>query len=292
MARYILHPNSLVKLKRERSAPSTIHAEVEIIYVVKGSFRALSEGNVYDLSEGDIFVAFPFVDHAYEAIGDNLTFLAIFDPILNPRLSATFTEFRPVNPVISTRQLSPGFGELLLRIHELAAANGSFNNADNQALPAHDAYLACRTSKETVDICLTAAMSELLDELTLEKRSSNDFVTVSRVVSYCVEHYREPTLTLETTAKAVGLSRGYIIRVFGDKIGIKFTDFIHRLRADRAIWELYRSPKSISEIAFECGFPTIRSFNRVFSESFGMTPSEYRKSGIRPALVQREISAK
>ena len=34
---------------------------------------------------------------------------------------------------------------------------------------------------------------------------------------------------------------------------------------------------SITQIAAECGFQTIRSFNRCFKEMLGITPADYRK---------------
>ncbi|NLG52683.1 MAG: AraC family transcriptional regulator, partial [Clostridiales bacterium] len=40
------------------------------------------------------------------------------------------------------------------------------------------------------------------------------------------------------------------------------------------------SKMSIENISFECGFSTQRTFNRVFFELIGMTPSEYRNNDL------------
>ena len=45
-----------------------------------------------------------------------------------------------------------------------------------------------------------------------------------------------------------------------------------------AVAALQNSETGISEIALNCGFSNVRSFNRVFKAAFGTTPSKYRKN--------------
>ena len=56
----------------------------------------------------------------------------------------------------------------------------------------------------------------------------------------------------------------------------KIADFINNLRIEHARGLLSRGGR-ITDVAYASGFSSIRTFNRVFSEEYGCSPSEYRK---------------
>ncbi|WP_370733789.1 helix-turn-helix domain-containing protein [Paenibacillus dakarensis] len=56
-----------------------------------------------------------------------------------------------------------------------------------------------------------------------------------------------------------------------------FRDYINRLRINKALWMLAESKLSILDISYECGFDSIRSFNRVFKQIMNTTPTEYKR---------------
>jgi AraC-like DNA-binding protein len=58
--------------------------------------------------------------------------------------------------------------------------------------------------------------------------------------------------------------------------GINFTDYVSRLRIERAKNLLLNPNLRISEIAFEVGFQSLTHFNRVFKRVLGQSPSDYR----------------
>ena len=47
---------------------------------------------------------------------------------------------------------------------------------------------------------------------------------------------------------------------------------------NKAQWALINENKSITEISDEVGFGSVKTFNRLFKSTTGMSPSEYRKS--------------
>jgi AraC-like DNA-binding protein len=58
--------------------------------------------------------------------------------------------------------------------------------------------------------------------------------------------------------------------------GINFTDYLSRLRIERAKNLLLNPNLRISEIAFEVGFQSLTHFNRVFKRVLGQSPTDYR----------------
>jgi AraC-like DNA-binding protein len=92
-------------------------------------------------------------------------------------------------------------------------------------------------------------------------------------------------LTVRPVAENHQLSPRYLQRLFKDE-GITFSDFVLDRRLDRARHMLSDpdiAGRSISAIAFACGFGDLSYFNRCFRRRYGMSPSEARKNESSPA---------
>jgi len=83
---------------------------------------------------------------------------------------------------------------------------------------------------------------------------------------------------LETLAQELDLSISHISRIFSHKLKISFSDYINGLRLNTAVNLMNTSNITITKAAAYAGFPTIRTFNRVFIEQYGITPSQYRQT--------------
>jgi AraC-like DNA-binding protein len=91
------------------------------------------------------------------------------------------------------------------------------------------------------------------------------------------EHLTRPDLSVSALAARHQISTSYIRKLF-DGEGTSFTEFVleqRLLRAHRMLRDP-RSEKSVSAIAFECGFGDLSYFNRTFRRRYGLTPSEVR----------------
>ncbi|MGD9924928.1 MAG: helix-turn-helix domain-containing protein [Pseudorhodoplanes sp.] len=82
------------------------------------------------------------------------------------------------------------------------------------------------------------------------------------------------TLTAETVANAMNLSRATLYRLFENHGGVR--TYITARRLDRCfeIFRRTRGPVSIGEIAFAHGFNSEAHFSRAFRFRFGMTPRD------------------
>ena len=80
-------------------------------------------------------------------------------------------------------------------------------------------------------------------------------------------------------ADALSYEYHYLSRVFHESLHIRFRTLVNQYRCDRAKMLITSTDTTLSEIAMSCGFGSIRSFNRIFLEMTGVTPSELRKHG-------------
>ncbi len=83
-------------------------------------------------------------------------------------------------------------------------------------------------------------------------------------------------------ARAVNMSAFYFCKMFKKAAGINFTDYLTRVRIERAQNLLLNPNLRISEIGFEVGFQSLTHFNRVFKKIAGQSPTDYRAQLLVP----------
>ena len=83
-------------------------------------------------------------------------------------------------------------------------------------------------------------------------------------------------LSQSTMSKMAGISRDYFSRVFRDVTGMNYSKWLNMIRLEKATELLADKERTLTEIAMLSGFQSISSFNRVFREEKGVSPSEYR----------------
>lgn len=93
--------------------------------------------------------------------------------------------------------------------------------------------------------------------------------------------HRNHDLTIKKLAEETGIQTHQLRRMINKELGYRnFRDFVnlHRVKeAQVMLSDPKFSTASITEIAFDCGFNSIPSFNRVFKAEVGETPSDYRE---------------
>lgn len=101
---------------------------------------------------------------------------------------------------------------------------------------------------------------------------------ISEVVDYITANYANQFALIDI-AKRVGMSESRFSRYFRRATGNTFTDFVNRLRVNRACQLLMETDQYVSTICYNVGFNNIANFNRRFMELKGMTPSDFRRQG-------------
>jgi len=97
--------------------------------------------------------------------------------------------------------------------------------------------------------------------------------------------YRKEDIKLADLASETGLTAHELSEYLNTQVQKNFTSFINYYRIEEAKTLLKDPDKLVVEIVYQVGFNTRASFNRVFKEELGLTPTEYRKlnsTGERP----------
>jgi AraC-like DNA-binding protein/ligand-binding sensor protein len=119
-------------------------------------------------------------------------------------------------------------------------------------------------------------LSILSNQIAVET-SAAEPTAITRVKKFIAEN-QDNALCLATVAKAVNTSTFYFCKLFKRATGLTFTDYLARVRIEKAKTLLRDPNRRVSEIAYEVGFQSLTHFNRVFRKIVGQSPTRYRSA--------------
>lgn len=108
-----------------------------------------------------------------------------------------------------------------------------------------------------------------------ERTENTYLINLGRALAFIENNYTEQ-LKIETIADNAHMSTRHLFRNFKKVIGSTPNDYICTLRLQKASQLLHDRSKTITDIAYDCGFSDSNYFSRVFKKYFGATPREYR----------------
>ncbi|MCR2807072.1 response regulator transcription factor [Paenibacillus soyae] len=111
-----------------------------------------------------------------------------------------------------------------------------------------------------------------------EGRGKGDVIDIA--IQYMKSQFQD-NLSLELVASIVYLNPVYFSKLFKQKTGTGYKEYLTNLRMDKAA-ELLGNPElTITRIAELAGYPDVRHFTQVFRKHFDCTPSHYRSEKIQ-----------
>lgn len=252
------------------------HNRIEIIKVNKGSIRLRTDMGslVYDVFAGDCAVIKSPDVHRIFALGVNCVIEQVLFPVSYQNL---FDGDYIRNSFVIPKEVFEQNPDL-----------GAFTQSSFALLSSSD-----KSNSLTRSLCasLVSVMLSLYDRRrtvvsndrdSVEQTSVRGGVSIETmekfdsVVSYIDNNFTDSKINLKSLSAMSGLGKTFLSALFPKLTGRSFTEYIHHLRINRSIELLTSTEKNISEIAFLCGFETIRSFNNVFKGVVGVTPSGFK----------------
>lgn len=118
-------------------------------------------------------------------------------------------------------------------------------------------------------------LSGLCNQIAVERKNEEPPL-VQKARDY-IEKQKRNEISLAEVAKAAGASVFHFCKVFHKSTGLKFTDYVARVRVEDARTQLLNPNRRISEVAYDAGFQSLTQFNRTFKRVFGQSPSDFRR---------------
>lgn len=115
-----------------------------------------------------------------------------------------------------------------------------------------------------------------INELIRAKRQGGAEQLIATIKAYVDEHYRS-RVTLGALAQELNMSPSQLSKLFHEYVGENFSDYVNRLKGQKAKELLKGTDKRIYEIADYLGFSDAYYFSAWFRRTVGVSPTEYRE---------------
>lgn len=249
------------------------HVDVELIYVCEGSIRVGINNESRILTKGELAICSSGDIHYYDSKGmESSVIVLIFNPGAiglkdgwpeSEHLVYPFVESDLKFQGINLPEVSYKIQKILTNIYEEMHQKTQYYNFFVKS----KLFELCGIVLRSFPVCSV--------DIKTDNRKLPLIIAMKKTIDYIENNYSED-ITLEALAKKVNLSMFYFSRIFRDISGMNYKIYLNSIRVNKAERMIKTSNMTITDIAFECGFNSIRTFNRVYKAIKGDIPSNIR----------------
>jgi len=234
--------------------PPHLHASFEWIAVTQGKMSVTVDKTQYRLCAGEALLVHPNQVHSFDFSEQSRHILCIFSPSL--------------------------VKEYMRLVQNKIPVDNSFRPTPFYT----DRLLSCAAREQALsDFEIKGILYALIGEFDIgrsyrERLGENDLL---QEIFYFVENNYDKDCSLSALSSNLLYHYVYLSRYFKQCTGISFTEYVNFYRVNEAAYLLKHSVRTVLDISCDCGFESLRSFNRNFKAVMGVTPSAYRGQDVK-----------
>ena len=226
-----------------------LHSNYYALLIFKGSAELIINNTVKSIQSGTLFFVFPGQKYSIRNYKD---------------FSYMYISF------------NGGAVESLLKEFNISKENFLFANLSN----IKEFWIS---SIRRINPVNANALTESVLMYTLSFINPDDFAQIEQndkfesILNYINYNYTSVDISVKRVAEIFFYNEKYLSSLFVKKTGIKFTDYINRLRIEYSIKQILSGEVNIAEISAKCGYSDQFYFSKVFKKNVGQSPTEYIK---------------
>ena len=226
------------------------HMEHELIACREGSAQVMLDDTMFNITQQQCIFCHSGRVHYISASPGSVLLVCLFDEKMYDPITSPFAL---ENPVFEDRYgILPRLSEIR---HEL----------QNQPI-----FFECRTEAMIGEILVDVFRGEPLRKA--QWQFSDVITRYKQLLNHIDLEYEH--ITYQNAVQFMNMSDAYFSRYFKRQAGMTFSQYLNVVRIEKAVQLLGSAPTmKITDVMLRCGFNTIRSFNRVFREVTGFTPT-------------------
>ena len=272
-AKIVIHTDPGVVLKHW-------HKDLELTYLYKGSATFSTNGRITSIGNKELFLVNSGDVHSVMDYGKDLvtmiTILISYNFIKDNCPDIDNLEFKLDANDKSVKRLKDIHEEIVnMYISDMEINNTSLLFVDDENSNDKYHYLKIESLLYEILYILLNDFS-LKRNANLELKNERNLERLKIITDYIDANYKD-NISLDEIADKYQLSKEYLATMFKKYIGITVGTYLKNIRLASAYRDLMNSDYSINQLAFDNGFPNIKSFITSFKEHYGETPYKYKK---------------
>ena len=228
---------------------SHFHKNFELMYSIRGTITVTINSNTVFLKKGELILIAPYTVHSIDTPENAKSWVGVFAEDYIPDFTKKYGGLQ----------------------YQAFRCENNIETFLNECL-----FFEGVPDKYLIKACLYMVCSECL-----KKSSPMDCDTPPDFKEKCILYISQNLsneILLSDVAEDLGYEYHYFSLLFNKCFEMNFKSFVNMFRISLACDLLPDKKHNIAYIAGECGFQSIRNFNRVFKSITGQTPNEYRNA--------------
>ena len=240
--------------KRNDFCAPHFHSSIELVYTLSGCLSATVDGQIIELTEGQLLLNSSYTIHSYSTERDAETVIVII-PL-------------PFVPTLQRKLAQHAFAS-----HVYEDTDGELRRLLTMM---HDHWEdSCEATRKGYSYLL---LGLLIDRVGLvEARGSENTGLIKDILIYLQQHYTGD-ISMQQLARHFGYSKSRFSHLFNEQLGCTLAEYVNSLRCQHASQLLLETNQPVMDIALQVGFECVRTFYRAFKRYYGVTPSQYTRA--------------
>jgi AraC-like DNA-binding protein len=254
--------------------PMHSHGFDELVIILKGTAMHVIDEHIFPVKAGDVFVIAQNHRHQYKKMHGLALANILFD---SDALGIGQWDIRALPGFHALFSLEPAFrmqhkfrSRLQLPEKKLNQVNETIHELTRETEQRNPGY---RVMAKALFMQLAVILSRTYSSEPTGK--SMDLLRIGDAIAHIEIHYTEK-ITLDELAAKSHLSKRHFTRIFQECIGRSPIDHLMHVRCQKAAELLKGTDRTITDIAFDCGFSDSNYFTRCFRNVMEQTPKQYR----------------
>ncbi len=228
------------------------HKNYEVIYVLEGEITCCINNKTQNVVQGEFALCLSNEIHSVKTNGHSKVWIGVF----SEDFIREFKKFQKGKTGIDFKfRCERSVHEYLMR-HLVQ-------------LQLRDVFM--------IKSCLYALCGEYLRQIPMKEIDDKQAAMMSDVITFVEDNYKK-AVSLKALADSLGYEYCYFSKMFNRIFSMSYNDYLNTYRFNEACNMLTETEATVTDIAYESGFQSIRSFNHTFKRLAGVSPSEYRKT--------------
>ncbi len=249
------------------------HKNIEIIRVLEGKLNVTLDYSSFIATKGDIVFVNPETVHGASPVDDCVYECVVYDPELVPSLPYNTEDFNEAllnGSIHLNEKISENEKELSNCVDTLFNTLCDENDGTR--------FIIIGMLCNIYGIILKNKLYKKNDNMSVGTRKP--IANYKKVIKYIRNSYSE-NLSLEDMARCAGMSKKYFCTFFKQFTHQTPFEYLISYRIERAVQFLLTTEKSITDIAYSCGFNDLSYFIKTFKNLKGMSPGQMRRDSYR-----------
>lgn len=224
-----------------------LHDSFELICVRQGELNVSVDNRIHTVLEGQAILIFPNQIHVTLPSDGNRTYLCIFQ-----------------NSLVGEFYCVAGNSEVDSPVFDFDAAD------------LVERITAAEGARYRLKACLYEVVYRFDRQCGVYRaRAGRQMDILGKILFFISTHYTEH-ISMQSVADTLGYDHHYLSTVFRKYLHTTFHAVLNEYRISQAKRLLVTGNRTVADVAYECGYNSLVSFNRNFKNIAGMTPSEFR----------------